>query len=61
VVQRVVERENRRLLATVLDLRGRERRGDLVDELTLLPEPAGEVEKLIGDCARIPRTLPVAL
>jgi hypothetical protein len=45
VIERVVEGENRRLLPAVLGLRGRECRGDLVDQLSLLPELSGEVEE----------------
>ena len=45
VVEGVVERENRGLLAAVFRLRRGERRRDLVDERSSLPQLAGEVEK----------------
>src|SRR6266545_1096747 len=45
VVEGVVERENRGLLAAVLRLRRGERRRDFVDERSSLPQLAREIEK----------------
>src|SRR3954463_2687207 len=45
VVEGVVQGEDRRLLSSMLRLRGREGRSDLVDQFSPFPELAGEVEK----------------
>src|SRR5262249_21234762 len=59
VVQRVVEREDRRFLPPVGGLGGRERRRDLVDQLSLLPELPGEVEKHFSCAATFPNRVGV--
>src|SRR5436305_7795141 len=45
VVEGVVERKDRRFLAAVISLRGREGSNHLVDQLSLLPQLPGLVEK----------------
>src|SRR3954466_8235659 len=45
VVEGVVQGEDRRLLPSVLRLRRREGRSDLVDQFSPFPELPGEVEK----------------
>ena len=56
VVQRVVEGEDRRLLAAVAGLRGGERGRDLIDQLPLLPELTGEVEEYLQLCGDVPES-----
>src|SRR4029450_3256446 len=54
VMERVVEREQRRFVAAVAVASAREAGRDLVGQLTGGPERAGAVEELLELCADVP-------